>query len=165
MKADHDVKVPREYCSKGSNLFYAEKRVLPYYVHSPAELSVEQERVGNWLPQVVTGNDLDPLQATFIQSVSQQLVKSTTKSHRLSHTINSTSSGSTLFPATIANNNLKIPKIPNVRLFSAALEIHNKHSHITAGRMFTDVYVVPMSYLRMLWSFFPPIHLVYSVNS
>lgn len=32
--------------------------------------------MGNWLPQVVAGNDLDLLQSTFIQSVSQQLVKS-----------------------------------------------------------------------------------------
>lgn len=55
---------------------HAHKRILPYHVYSTAELRVEQHRQGNGLPQVVTGYDPDPIQATLIQSVPQELIRS-----------------------------------------------------------------------------------------
>lgn len=55
---------------------HAHERILPYHVYSTAELRVEQHRQGNGLPQVVTGYDLDPIQATLIQSVPQELIRS-----------------------------------------------------------------------------------------
>lgn len=72
--------IQRWHDANTGGAWQTEKCVLPYYVHSPAELSVCQERVGNWLPEAVTGNDLDLPQSTFIQSVSQQLGKSVSQS-------------------------------------------------------------------------------------